>query len=118
MDGSRLRDTVHVQEKIAGVAAAVQVLNAGLQAMADEVQSRADAGTVDDHVRGRMWSTMIWTHDQCRLLISELVAQATSSVYGEQNPIESALRDIHAISASMEPARANHLGAGRVILGL
>jgi len=38
-------------------------------------------------------------------------------VYADRNPIETALRDIHAICAAMESFRDYEEAAGRVLLG-
>jgi alkylation response protein AidB-like acyl-CoA dehydrogenase len=117
-DGSRYRDVVSMQRLIAHSHTSVEVMNAGLQAMAEDVWQHTVDGAMDQRVVGRMWSTMMWALDESRRVASDLMTLATSSVYGSRNPIETALRDIHAICASMESVRPTQEAAGRVLLGL
>jgi alkylation response protein AidB-like acyl-CoA dehydrogenase len=118
-DNVAYSDHPGMQRSIGSMHAGVQVLSAGMAAMAEEVWAAAvESEHIPARVRARMWSTMFWTLDQCRAIVSELLTVSTSSVYTGRNPIEFALRDVHAICATMEMARNLQEEAGRVILGL
>lgn len=103
---------------MAAASAEIRVLHAGLQGVACDVWGAAVVGKVPSAVRVDMWSTAFWTLDRCRALVSDLSIVGSSAFYADRNPVESALRDIHAIAAAMEPFRDLQEAAGRVLLGL
>jgi alkylation response protein AidB-like acyl-CoA dehydrogenase len=117
-DGTALRDRVRLQQRVAAAQAEINVLSAGLQDMSAQVWTAAQTGKVPPPVRARMWSTAFWVLDRCRALISDLSIMGSSAFYADRNPVESALRDVHAIAAAMEPLRDLQEAAGRVALGL
>ena len=113
------RERADVQQSVAVGVAAVQAYNAGLQEMAREVETAASGEEpIPESTRARMWASMLWTLDQTRSLVSEMVRISTSSLYSGENASELGLRDLHAICASMEPIRDGQEAAGRVFLGL
>ena len=113
------RDRADIQQSIAAAMTAVNAYSAGLQAMAEEVQAAAlEEPPIPESTRARMWASLNWTIDQTRLVVSEMARISTSSVYGSENPTEMALRDVHAICASMEAFRDAEEAAGRVYLGM
>lgn len=94
---------------------------AAIRAMAEHVDGGLGKSPDDvaPETRARMWATAYWVLDQAREVISNLASISTSTFYAKQNPIEMAVRDVHAISASLGDFR-NLFGrdAGRVYLGL
>ncbi|MCC6434856.1 MAG: hypothetical protein IT196_07500 [Acidimicrobiales bacterium] len=117
VDGTMLYDRSRYVTAVARATSAARALSAGLQAMASEVWAEAETKRVSREARAHMWSTAYWTLDAARRELGELTVASTSSVYGSVNPTEAGLRDIHAICASMEPARDLQEAAGRVLVG-
>ncbi|MDH4144348.1 MAG: hypothetical protein OEY23_04165 [Acidimicrobiia bacterium] len=116
--GSPFRDSARVQGTVGAASAAIAALRAGLVDAAAVMYDAARAGRPPAAVRGRLWSTAYWTFDRCRELASDISSIATSSVYLDRNPVEAAVRDVHAIAAGMEATRGLQEAAGRVQLGL
>ena len=112
------RDRVSFHQRLGEATAAVDVYSTGLQAMAQAVWIDAQAGELSEAAQARMFATSLWVMDQTRALISDLLLLMGSAFYVSANPVESGLRDAHAICASLEKWRGLQEGAGRVRLGL
>ena len=50
-------------------------------------------------------------------LVGRLFPAATSAAYATRNPVERALRDVHAISATVESFQSLRWASARVLLG-
>ena len=112
------RDRVSFHQRLGEASAAVDVYSAGLQAMAEAVWADAQAGELSQAAQARTFATSLWVMDQARALLSDLLLLMGSAFYASANPVESGLRDAHAICASLEKWRGLQEGAGRVRLGL
>jgi len=117
-DGVAFRDRPSMQRLIAEAAAEVDMASAGVQSMAEEVWAHAQHGSLPLAVRGRMWTTSLLAMDRARRLASDLATVSTSALYSGRNLVETTLRDIHAMCASMEPMRNAVDDYGRVLLGM
>ena len=96
------RDRVSFHQRQGEATAAVDVYSAGLQAMAESVWADAQAGELSQAAQARMYATSLWVMDQARALLSDLLLLMGSAFYASANPVESGLRDAHAICASLE----------------
>jgi alkylation response protein AidB-like acyl-CoA dehydrogenase len=118
LDGHSHGEEVRVQQAIADATAEHWCLTAGYRAILEEVWAAAEAGEpLPQELRARVWATLFLTVDRCRELVSRLFAAATSAAYATRNPVERALRDIHAVSATTESFQGLHWAAARVMLG-
>jgi alkylation response protein AidB-like acyl-CoA dehydrogenase len=118
MDYSLYRDRSEVQVSISNAKCAVSSLSAGWQALAQEMEKAAAERRLTNELRADMWGMFFHTLDQCRCLVSELARLTTSAFYSTENPLELCVRDMHAISASMEALREIQWAAGKVLLGM
>lgn len=117
-DGVALRDKSRMQREIASASVEVDVLHAGLHALATSVWEAACAGRDMSEFRGPLWSMLAFVLDRCRELVGRLAALTSSSFYSQGNRVEAGLRDVHALAAAMEVFRDLHEAHGRVLLGL
>jgi alkylation response protein AidB-like acyl-CoA dehydrogenase len=117
-DGLAVRDKLRMQRELSAAVCEVAILHAGLQDMACRVWESALEGRPPASVRGQMWGTAYLTIDRCRELVGRLAMVGTSALYSRRNPVETALRDVHAIAAAMETFRDLQEAHGRVLLGL
>lgn len=104
-DGLAVRDKLRMQRELSAAVVEVAMLHAGLQQMAATVWAGALEGRPSSAVRGHMWGTSYLTIDRCRELVGRLAMLGTSALYSRRNPVEAALRDVHAIAAAMETFR-------------
>ncbi len=117
-DGLAVRDKLRMQRELSAAVVEVAMLHAGLQDMAASVWTAALTGRPPAPVRGHMWGTAYVTIDRCRELVGRLAMVGTSALYSHRNPVEAALRDVHAIAAAMETFRDLQEGHGRLLLGM
>ncbi len=117
-DGIAFRDRPSMQRLIGDTAAELDVLSAGVQAMAEEVWAHAQNGPVPRLARGKMWTTSLLAMDRTRRLTSDLATVSTSALYSGRNLVETTLRDMHAMCAAMEPLRNAVDDYGKVLMGM
>ena len=68
-------------------------------------------------LRADIYAYYYYTLDSARETISQLFARGTRAGFIQGNPVERALRNLHAISFGSEVARPFQHDAGRVLLG-
>lgn len=117
-DGVAYRDRTGMQRTVGEAHAAIDALSAGMAAAAEHAWSHALAGPIPATARGRLWGTAFWTLDQCRTQMSNILTISTSAVYSGRNPIETALRDLHAMAAALEASRGLQEDFGKLFFGL
>jgi indole-3-acetate monooxygenase len=117
-DGSPFRDRERNQLAVAAAVAETRLLRDGLVAVAAEVWQAAQSDQIPLEARASLWASSYVVIDRCRMIVSDLAAIASSSFYTHRNPVESAVRDLHAICASIDALRPLQEDAGRVLLGL
>jgi alkylation response protein AidB-like acyl-CoA dehydrogenase len=116
--GQTLRDQAPIQELIANSDAALRAARAGLIEATTAVWEVASTGAeVPSQLRARFYASCFYALDIVRDTISRLYARGTRAAFLQGNPVERALRNLHAIAFSVEPARPLHHSAGRVLLG-
>jgi alkylation response protein AidB-like acyl-CoA dehydrogenase len=109
-----------LQHTLADTAAATDSLSAGLRSVAEDVWAAASAGeSPPPLLRSRWWSVLFYVLDTARRAVSDLYRSSGSAVYGAANPVERAMRDVHAISVTFEQPSIQALrgDAGRVLAG-
>ncbi|MGD9531902.1 MAG: hypothetical protein AB7V44_34590 [Pseudonocardia sp.] len=116
--GMAFRDSPRVQATVGEASAAISGLRAAMVDASAAMLAAAEHGRPPADVRGRLWSTAYWSFDRCRELVSDVSSIATSAVYQGHNPVESTVRDVHAIAAGHEATRGLQAAFGRVLLGL
>jgi 3-hydroxy-9,10-secoandrosta-1,3,5(10)-triene-9,17-dione monooxygenase len=117
-DGHTHYDAPRTLQVIADATAVTETTGAGLGALVEEYWSVvAEGHAPSEALLARLWSTVFYTFDIAREHISDIYATGTSSTYATQNPIDRALRDIHAISAAFDSFQTLRRAAGRVLLG-
>lgn len=117
-DGHPHYEDARVQQAVADARAEHWCLTSGYRAILDELWTAANADEVlPDELRARFWSTLCLIVDRCRELVSRLFGVATSAAYATRNPVERALRDVHAISAAIESFQSVRWASARVMLG-
>ena len=117
-DGLAYRDHPWMQKLIGEASAELDVLSAGLQSTAEEVWRHAQHGTVPPAIRGNLWATSMLVMDRTRKLTSDLAVISTSALYSGRNIVETTIRDMHAMCASMETVRSAVDDYGKVLLGM
>lgn len=116
--GQTIRDQTPIQELIAHSSAALRAARAGLQAAADAVWDIASTGdTVPLQLRAELYASAFYALEVARETISRLYTRGTRAAFLQGNPVERALRNLHAIAFGYESSRAIQHSAGRVLLG-
>lgn len=118
IDNVAFRDRPSMQRLIGEAAAELDILSAGMQSMTEEVWRHAQDGPVPPAIRGRMHTTSVMVMDRTRRLTSDLAVISTSALYSSRNLVETTVRDMHAMCASMEPIRSAVDDYGRLLLGM
>lgn len=118
IDNVAFRDRPSMQRLIGEAAAELDILSAGMQSMTEEVWRHAQDGPVPPAIRGRMHTTSVMVMDRTRKLTSDLAVISTSALYSSRNLVETTVRDMHAMCASMEPIRSAVDDYGRLLLGM
>ena len=119
MDGSLGIDLPTVQWALAEADTERRVWRGGILDAAEQVMDAAAArGTTTAAERSQLWTSMILSTDRARESISRLYAAGTTVAWRQGQPLERAVRDVHAVSVAFERFRRLVFDAGRVIAGL
>jgi alkylation response protein AidB-like acyl-CoA dehydrogenase len=118
IDGHAHSDDPRVQQTVGDATAAAVFLSAGLGRVTEDYWSAfVDGGFPSREVRGRLWAGTFAAIDVARQQVSNLYAVATSRAYASRNPVDRALRDIHAINAWSDSVQSLRRSAGLALLG-
>ncbi len=116
--GTPVRDEVPIQELFAKASASHHAIRAGTYALVDAlVAAGASKEGVSDALKADVYAFYYWSLDTARETISQLYARGTRAGFIRGNPVERALRNLHAISFGSEAGRIFQHDAGRVLLG-
>lgn len=116
--GQTVRDQTSIQELVAQSSAALRAARAGLHAAANTVWDVARNGEeVPLKLRAELYASAFYVLDITRETVSRLYARGTRAAFIQGNPIERALRNLHAIAFGYESSRGMQHSAGRVLLG-
>ena len=116
--GQTLRDQAPIQELIAHYHGAYRAARAGVVEATKAMWEVAATGEqVSLRMRADLYAASAYAIDTMRETISRLYARGTRAAFMQGNPVERALRNIHAIAFGVESARGHHQSAGRVLLG-
>ena len=117
-DGHAHFDDPRIQQTVADAAAVSASLSAGLAGVAERYWSAIEAGDKPSaQIRADLWSIVFFIFDLTRQHVSNLYAVGTSSAYATRNPVERALRDVHAMNATFDSFQSLRRATGRVLLG-
>ncbi|MEZ5232668.1 MAG: acyl-CoA dehydrogenase family protein [Acidimicrobiia bacterium] len=117
-DGHAHFDDPRIQQYVADAVAAAECLSAGLERVCGRYWDRqVEAASPEPERRARLWSVVFASFDVARYHVSNLYAVGTSSAYATRNPIERALRDVHALNAAFDSFQSLRRAAGRSLLG-
>ncbi|NOT53609.1 MAG: hypothetical protein HOP18_03295 [Deltaproteobacteria bacterium] len=118
LSGQVLRDQAPIQELIANASAALRAVRAGHREAMTAVWNVAQTGaTVPPRLKAELYASNFYALDVVRDTISRLYTRGTRAAFVQGNPIERALRNLHAIVFGVEIGRFIHHAAGRVLLG-
>ena len=118
INGYALRDEVPIQELVATSRATLRGVRAGICELTDELEELIATGAeVPIPLRADIYAYYYYTLDSARETISQLYARGTRAGFIQGNPMERALRNLHALSMGSEAARPFQHDAGRVLLG-
>lgn len=116
--GQPLRDQAPIQELMANCNAALRAVRAGQsEAMAAVWNAACTGAAIPPRVKADLYASNFYALDVVRDTISRLYARGTRAAFLQGNPVERALRNLHAIVFGVETARPAHHAAGRVLLG-
>jgi len=116
--GQTLREQAPIQELIAHAHAAYRAARAGVVEATNAVWEVAVTGEpVAQRLKADLYAVSFYAIDTARETISQLYAHGTRAAFMQGNPVERALRNIHAIAFGVESARGHRQSAGRVMLG-
>ena len=116
--GQTIRDQTPIQELIAHSSAALRAARAGLFAATKAVWDLAGTGAeVSLPLRAELYASTFHVLDTARDTVSRLYARGTRAAFMQGNPLERALRNLHAIAFGYESSRGLQHSAGRVLLG-
>lgn len=116
--GQTLRDQAPIQELIAESYAAYWAARAGVLAATNAVWEAACTGAqVSMKLKADTYASSFYATDTARETVSRLYARGTRAGFLQGDPVERALRNLHAIAFGMETARGHHHSAGRVLMG-
>ena len=116
--GQTVRDQTPIQELIAHSSAALRAARAGLFAATNAVWDLASSGAeVPLPLRAELYASTFYVLDTARDTVSQLYARGTRAGFMQGNPLERALRNLHAIAFGYESSRGIQHSAGRVLLG-
>ncbi|MCE2487623.1 MAG: acyl-CoA dehydrogenase family protein [Desulfurellaceae bacterium] len=116
--GQTIRDQTPIQELIAHSSAALRAARAGLLAATNAVWELASRGAgVPLPLRAELYASTFYVLDTARDTVSHLYARGTRAGFMQGNPLERALRNLHAIAFGYESSRGLQHSAGRVLLG-
>lgn len=116
--GQTVRDQTPIQELIAHSSAALRAARAGLFAATNAVWDLASRGAeVPLPLRAELYASTFHVLDTARDTVSQLYARGTRAAFMQGNPLERALRNLHAVAFGYESSRGLQHSAGRVLLG-
>lgn len=116
--GQTLREQAPTQELIANSNAALRAARAGVFGSMDAVWEVARTGAeVPVKLKAEVYASSFYALDIVRDTISRLFTQGTRAAFIQGNPVERALRNIHAIVFGAQALRPLYDAAGRVLLG-
>lgn len=118
ISGCALRDQPPTQELIAECSGALRAARAGLLEASSATWDCVTAnGEVPKQVRAELYASAFHACDVGREMISRLYTRGTRAAFVQGNPVERALRNIHAMTFTLENIRNLHHDAGRVLMG-
>ena len=118
LSGQTIRDQTPIQELIAHSSATLRAARAGLQTATAAVWDIASTGeNVPHKLRAELYASAFYVLEVARETISRLYARGTREAFLQGNPVERALRNLHAIAFGYESSRGIQHSAGRVLLG-
>jgi alkylation response protein AidB-like acyl-CoA dehydrogenase len=116
--GKTLRDQPPIQELIAECSGALRAARAGLFEASSAIWALVSTGKeVPNRLRAELHASSFHAAEMGREMISRLYARGTRAAFMQGNPVERALRNIHAIVFGFESGRNLQHAAGRVLLG-
>lgn len=116
--GQAQRDQAPVQELIASSRVALRAVRAGLHELTDELgKSLTQGAEVPIQLKADLYASAFYTVNVARMTVSELYAHGTRAGFLHGNPVERALRNLHAIAFGIDSVRPLLQSAGRVVLG-
>jgi hypothetical protein len=116
--GQVLREQAPTQELIAHSSAALRAARVGFLSAIDAVWYAAGTSAeVPLKLRADVYASSFYALDIMRDTVSRLYAQGTRAAFLQGNPVERALRNIHAIVFGLQSVRPLFDAAGRVLLG-
>jgi indole-3-acetate monooxygenase len=118
LSGQALRDQAPIQELIANCSAALRAVRAGHREAMQAVWTVAQTGAaVPPRLKADLYASNFYALEIVRDTISRLYTRGTRAAFVQGNPVERALRNLHAIVFGVEIGRFIHHAAGRVLLG-
>ena len=118
LSGQVLRDQAPIQELIANSSAALRAVRAGHREAMTAVWEVAQTGAaVPPRLKADLYASNFYALDVVRDTISQLYTRGTRAAFVQGNPVERALRNLHAIVFGGQIGRFIHHAAGRVLLG-
>jgi alkylation response protein AidB-like acyl-CoA dehydrogenase len=116
--GKILREQAPIQELIARSYAALRAARLDFITAMNAVWEIARTGAdVPLKLKAEVYASSFYALDLVREAISRLYAEGTRDAFLQGNPVERALRNIHAIVFGLQSARPFYEAAGRVYLG-
>lgn len=118
ISGRVLREQAPVQELIAECNGALRAARAGLmEASAAIWDCASSGGDVSARLRAELHASAFHACETGREMVSRLYTRGTRAAFMQGNPVERALRNIHAMAFTLENGRNLHHDAGRVLMG-
>jgi hypothetical protein len=116
--GEARRDQAATQELVAGSTALFRAVRAGYLELADVAGELMSAGEMPSaKLRADLYASAFLIFETGRDIASRLYSGGTRDAFVQDNPIEQALRDLHAIAYTLSAVRFIGHSAGRVLLG-
>ncbi|MGH7962146.1 MAG: acyl-CoA dehydrogenase family protein [Candidatus Binatia bacterium] len=116
--GQAMRDQAHIRELIAHSTAALRASRAGVSQAMDALWEVTLTGAeVPLKLKADVYASSFYALDILRDTMSRLYTQSTREAFIHGNPVERALRNIHAIVFGAQAIRLLYDAAGRVLLG-
>lgn len=118
ISGCMLREQPSTQELIAECNAALRAARAGLLEASNAIWDCASSDLdIPKRARAELYASAFHTCEVGREMISRLYTRGTRAAFMQGNPVERALRNIHAMTFTLENIRNLHHDAGRVLMG-
>jgi hypothetical protein len=116
--GKILREQAPTQDLIARSTAAMRAARTGFLSAMDAVWEVARTGAeVPLKLKAEVYASSFYALDVVRETMSRLYAEGTRDAFLQGNPVERALRNIHAIVFGLQSVRPFYDAAGQVFLG-